>query len=122
MPPLSKATARAQGGPYSPYSPLSGGLRAAAASRSDDLADPAPERDQFDALAEQLLGETMDDQTGWIDQIRAVVEDPSLTSLAAVGRKLLAMKPSLDAEGLASALGDAMVLAELAGRADIAGP
>lgn len=116
----SVATRRPHPRPYSPYSPLNGIDGARRGSQIALAALGAPERDGLDDLADQLIREVSDPEDEMIRTLQALVDDPAITSLQELGRRLLALQPALTSERLAIALGDAMALAELAGRADIA--
>ncbi|UTW12943.1 DUF935 domain-containing protein [Marinobacterium rhizophilum] len=73
------------------------------------------EKDTAGQLSEQLHGAAGDAVSGWLDQIRALVE--SADSLEALQAGLLAL--DLDAAALTEAMGQALTLASLAGRYEL---
>lgn len=117
---LSVATREASLRPQSPYSPLKG---PSALDRGGEIAlarAGGGNRDAIDALAEQLIRETEAAENAMVERLAALVNDRSITSLEELGRRLLEHSPGLAPPALAAALAEAMSLAELIGRSEIA--
>lgn len=116
----SLASRRAQHGPQCPYSPLRG-VEAADDPLQIALARAeGADRDQIDALADQLLRETEEAESAMLDRLAGLVNDRSITSIEELGRRLLALEPGLDRGQLSGALAQAMELADMLGRSEIA--
>lgn len=79
---------------------------------------PPRPRDAADELAEQLAGLVATAQDAMIDRLRDLVA--SADSLPALRDGLVALFPSLDEAEIARLMGDAMTVAALAGRSDLA--
>lgn len=90
---------------------------APAAETAANFALPG-QRDEVDELADRLQGATGGAMDAMIDAIRRLVDEAA--DLQEVADRLLDLYPDLDGAGLAEALGAAMTLAELQGRAEIA--
>lgn len=118
---LPLGTASARPIPYGPYSALKSKSGADPGSRFALAASEGDGTDAIGALADQLIRETADPQDAMIRRLRDLIDDPSVTSLEDLGRRLLALEPELTSPALATALGDAMMLAELVGRDELAG-
>ncbi|MBK8157977.1 MAG: DUF935 domain-containing protein [Rhodospirillaceae bacterium] len=86
------------------------------ASRHPGISGP---RDYVDDLEDALDQQTQAVMQGAVDQIRTLVQDPTITSLQQLADRLLDLYPSLDLTKLGDLLADAMLLAHVKGADEI---
>ena len=76
-------------------------------------APPPPSRDATDQIVDRLLVEAGDETDEMAARLRAIVD--GATDMGELSERLLAALPGISPEALAQAVGDALVVAHLAG-------
>jgi phage gp29-like protein len=89
-----------------------------ATARARAARRPAPPRDRVDDLADEAEAEARAAGAALIDRIRDLVDGAE--SLEEISEGLLELYPGMDIEQLGRRMGDALVVAELMGRSDLA--
>lgn len=117
--PAADRVAEVYGEGYERVEEGSGGLPATATDPTADLAegDGEPITDRVDPLVDRLEEMTAPAIDQLIAQIRAAIEDAG-DDLASVSERLLALYPELGIDGLADAIGQALVIARTDGEAE----
>lgn len=120
--PTAERVAEVYGEGYERVEEGSGGLPATATDPTADLAegDDEPITDRVDPLVGRLEEMTAPAIDQLIAQIRAAIEDAG-DDLAMVSERLLAAYPELGIDGLADAIGQALVIAHADGEAQLDG-
>lgn len=102
----------------SPPAPPAGQLPAPTPAAPAAFAEGDDERDAVDDLVDQLDEVAAPAMGAWIDEVARVLD--TSTSIPQAIERLEALYPDLSLDDLAAAIGDAMTVADLSGRAEAA--